>query len=129
MLMGGGLTGWTGLTPEIYARMSYRQIFDLLFAERDKDGHVVPEAVLLARARGEKTGLVSEAPREMPTKESLGIPDEAFRYGNSNGRCVPRRFVLAWFQTALMYVSIEEAMIRWRKHTARYGQKPIGAPR
>jgi hypothetical protein len=124
MLMMGGLSGFSGFTPAVYASLSDQQILDLVFAERDSKGRVVPEYILEARGRGEKTGRPSEAKRELKSREELQIPEEAWRYGSPHsGKGIQGSFVLLFWQIwRERGKSTDEIMDLWRAHAREYGQ-------
>lgn len=127
MLVSGPL-GVTGITPALYANFSDEFIWELLTAERDKDGVVLPEYKLPQSRRGGKRttdkhgGDPEQANRELPSKESLQIPDEAFRYrmeGKATGP--PTGFVLMFFQVwAKRGLSPQETMAKWDEYMRSY---------
>lgn len=128
MFMLGGIAGYSGFTPKLYGSLSDRQITDLLFGARDDDGRIITEAAQEARRRGEKTGSPKDAKRELPSRESLEIPDEAFCYGRPGSRRgIPMGFVVAWWQVWRIrnIHTTEELLARWREYVARYGMKPL----
>jgi len=115
--------GPTGITPAVYTEFSDEYILILLGAERDEHGHVVTECDL-ARKKRRESGKVKDARWELPSREELGIPPEAFRWVNSSGNGIPTGFVIMFFQCwANRGKTPEETYEIWKDEQAKYGSK------
>jgi hypothetical protein len=118
-----GMGGWTGLTPERYAALTDRFIVGCLFARRDRKGRVVPER-RAARRRERPAERADGTEGPAPTAESLGVPEECFRYSDHAGRCVPVCWAMAFWQAwRARGLGPEETLARWRRRMAQDGRR------
>jgi hypothetical protein len=116
MLMSGGM-GLTSMTPALYASLSDWQIYNVIFAEKDKDGHVIPEWKI---AEGVVDLVIEESWARFKSKEELEIPDEVYRWGHPNhNRNVPQMYVLMfWDVWRKRGTPTEEIMTKWKEEMA-----------
>lgn len=111
--------GWSGMTPAVYATLSDWYIFDVLFARRTKKGRVVPEW-RLELGEDEEEEASPRAWGKFKSAEELGVPDEAFRYGESHQQHnVPTSYVLCFWQVwAQRGLTPDETMEKWKEQMA-----------
>lgn len=121
MLMMGGMSGFSGFTPAVYASLSDMQIIDLVFALRDDDEKIITEA----KARQDIRDRLQREP--LPTIEQLEIPQEALMFGNPQlGSMVPLFNVrLFWHVWKRRGTSNDEIMTKWAEDCKQYGQVPM----
>lgn len=103
--------GFGGITPEQYYKLSDRQILDSYLAEFDEDRRLVPlkRRIWNARYPDTVTGDPDRAGRELPSVESLDIPQEVLLCG------VPMDYVLMWWSIwrKRATYNTEELLAKW----------------
>lgn len=124
LLVRDGFGGFNGFTYAAYLDTPDAAIRDSYFAERDDDHRLVTLRERRARARqGGLSGSIARAGRELPSKETLDVPEEAFAVNGRAGMAYCLMFWQTWRRRQREGVLTEDGfpidtsyiMARWKK--------------
>lgn len=124
LLVRDGFGGFNGFTFAAYLDTPDATLRDSHFAERDDDHRLVTLRERRARARqGGLSGSVARAGRELPSKEQLQVPDEAYQVNGRAGMAYLLMFWQTWRRRQYAGVLTEDGspidtayiLARWKK--------------
>jgi hypothetical protein len=103
------------MTPALYWTLTDYELANVYFAGRDDDHRLIPLRRRQADRRdAAQTGSPDRAGRELPSREELGVPAEAFNLG------VPQDYTLMFFQCWVRRGEKPDAILtRFREHVGR----------